>query len=68
MTFNEYIAAGSDVEELLNIVDRMPDVTVRKVGSRYVVFEANESDAALLSEQLAGRYKIAPNHELGILE
>jgi hypothetical protein len=68
MTFNEYIAAGSGVEEFLHIVDGLPDVTVRKVGSRYVVFEANETDAARLSEQLAGRYKIAPNHELGILE
>ena len=68
MTTNEYIAAGNEVDELLHITDQMPGVTVKKVASRYVVFEADEEDAASLSEQLAGRYKIAPNHELGIIE
>jgi hypothetical protein len=65
---NEYIAAGKEVDELLHIADRMPGVTIKKVASRYVVFEADEDDAAQLSEQLAGKYQIAPNRELGIIE
>jgi len=68
MTQNEYIAAGSDVGELLQIAEQLPGVTVKKIGSRYVVFEATERDAARMSERLAGRVKIALNQELGIPE
>lgn len=68
MTLNEYIAAGSEVGELLRIAEQMPDVTVKKVGSRYVVFQATENDAARMSERLSGQFKIALNHELRIPE
>ena len=68
MTLNEYIAAGTDIGELLQIAEQMPHVTVKKIGSRYVVFEATEKDAARMSERLSGRFKIALNHELRIPE
>jgi hypothetical protein len=68
MSLQEYIVSGGDISKLLDYVAQLPDVTVKKVGSRYVVLEATESDAAKLSAELAGLYKIAPNQELGLLE
>lgn len=68
MTLNEYIAAGTEVGQLLQIAEQMPNVTVKKIGSRYVVFQATEKDAARLGERLPGRFKIALNHDLRIPE
>jgi hypothetical protein len=64
MGAQEYIATGTDFSELLAAVDELPDVTVTKSRSRYVVFQANENDAAALQEKLADKYTIAPNEEI----
>jgi hypothetical protein len=64
----EYIATGSDFSELLDTVDQLPDVTITKSRSRYVVFQAHENDAEALREKFAGKYTIAPNEELRPLE
>jgi hypothetical protein len=68
MSVQEYIVSGGEIEKLLDYVAQLPDVTVKKVGSRYVVLDATESDAAKLSAELAGSYTIAPNKELGLFE
>ncbi|GAA4590232.1 hypothetical protein BJY16_009167 [Actinoplanes octamycinicus] len=68
MDLQEYIATGTEFSELLAAVDTLPDVTVTKKASRYVVFQAYENDVASLREQLGDRYTIAPNANLRPLD
>ncbi|MFI7545725.1 hypothetical protein [Actinoplanes sp. NPDC049599] len=68
MSLQEYIVSGGEIANLLDYVALLPEVSVKRVASRYVVLEASESDAAKLSAELAGRYTITPNKELGLLE
>jgi hypothetical protein len=70
----EYIATSKvgggkrqDFHDLLAAVDDMPFTAVKKVSPRYVLFEANETDAATLQRKLGAKYEIAPNRELGLL-
>jgi hypothetical protein len=71
----EYIATGGATDgstgrfdDLLTVAEKMPDVTVKKVGSRYVVLEASEDDVAALSDEMGDKYQISPNSEINLFE
>ena len=75
MSSQEYIATGgatdgstSRFDDLLTVAEKMPDVTVKKVGSRYVVLEASEDDVAALSDEMGDKYQISPNSEINLFE
>ena len=73
MTCLEYIATGSGArtqpgyfDELLAVAQQMPDVHIKKVGPRYVVFAATESDLAAMANRLGDKYQISVNQELDL--
>jgi hypothetical protein len=55
-------------DDLLGAAERMPGVTVKKVGSRYVVLEASEEGVAALNDQTGDKYQISPNSEIKLFE
>ncbi len=71
MRAQEYIATvksgqpnRQDFGELLDAVNGMPAVEIKKTGSRYVVLTASEDDVESLRSRLGSRYEIAPNRDL----
>ena len=74
MSSQEYIATGGDdtqdgrFDDLLNVAEKMPDVTVKKVGSRYVVLEASEDGVAALNDRMGHKYQISPNNEIKLFD
>ena len=74
MTSQEYIATGGSpttpgyFDDLLDIAQKMPDVQVKKIASRYVVFVASEDDVAAMTGRLGDKYQISPNNEISLFE
>ena len=82
MSSQEYIATGGGsgstdsatdgqagrFDDLLDAAEKTPDVTVKKVGSRYVVLEASEDGVAALNDRMGGRYQISPNSEITLFD
>lgn len=75
MTPQEYIATGTGsptppgyFDDLLEVARQLPDVQVKKIASRYVVFVAGEDDVASMTCRLGDRYQISPNKEISLFE
>ncbi|SDN95736.1 hypothetical protein [Geodermatophilus sp. DSM 45219] len=50
----------------LAAAEHMAGVTIKKVHSRYVVFEAPPAVAETLAQQVGTEYQITPNSELNL--
>ncbi len=75
MTSQEYIATGTGsptppgyFDDLLDATRQMPDVQVKKIAARYVVFVAGGDDVATMTGRLGDKYQISPNKEISLFE
>ena len=75
MTAQEYIATGTGsptppgyFDDLLDIAQKMPDVQVKKIAARYVVFIAGGADVETMTGRLGDKYQISPNKEISLFE
>jgi hypothetical protein len=75
VTHPEYIATGTGsptspgyFDDLLDMARQMPDVQVKKIAKRYVVFAASDDDIATMTCRLGDRYQISPNKEISLFE
>lgn len=70
MGLQEYIVTSTGAaqenpfQDFLDALGQWPDVTVKKVGSRFLVIEASEQTARGLSDQCAPQYVLSPNRNL----